>query len=174
MRFLAKPKRASSLWSYGLTKSLEWMNEISPILVYDMSWHSRWGWVTNILYTTDDTSSLSTIPFFDCFPDISERKRIKQICLFLTDWLFSHAQSFQSAMQNYIKNNRKQGMWHKFYSKFDGTDIDMSYLRCWLLNLRLKNVFVKREQRKLACSAERRKGRMKSKGLFPDYLEQSM
>ena len=36
------------------------------------------------------------------------------------------------------------------------------------------NVFVKREQRKLACSAERRKGRMKSKGLFPDYLEQSM
>ena len=29
-----------------------------------------------------------------------------------------------------------------------------------------ENVFVKREQRKLACSAERRKGRMKSKGYY--------
>ena len=32
-------------------------------------------------------------------------------------------------------------------------------------NRTFKNVFVKREQRKLACSAERRKGRMKSKDL---------
>ena len=41
-------------------------------------------------------------------------------------------------------------------------NVEVKYIALPLSIFKNSNVFVKREQRKLACSAERRKGRMKS------------
>lgn len=82
---------AASSYSGVWKKPLKTNERNSPIPVYDMIRHS-WGCVINIQYTTDGTFSYIHRFQYSKFSRLLSKKRIKQICLLLTDWLFSYTE----------------------------------------------------------------------------------
>ena len=90
-----------------LEKPLKTNERNLPHPVYDMLRHS-WGCAINIQYTTDGTFSYIHRFQYSKFSRLLSKKRIKQICLLLADWLFSLYRASNQQCKD-IKNNWKQG-----------------------------------------------------------------